>query len=82
MRDRVAIVVDDGIATGATTRVALRATRRRKPARLILAVPVAPPEAIRAMQEEADEIICLDTPDGFMGVGQFYMQFRNCGMPR
>jgi putative phosphoribosyl transferase len=72
---RTAIVVDDGIATGATTKVALRATRLRQPARLVLAVPVAPPQAIEVLSHEADEIICLATPDEFFAVGQFYHQF-------
>ena len=72
---RTAIVVDDGIATGATMKVALRATRWRKPARLVLAVPVAPPHSIEELEAEADEIICLDTPADFFAVGQFYRQF-------
>ena len=72
---RTAIVVDDGIATGATMRVALRATRRRKPARLVLAVPVAPPDTIEELRQEVDEAICLDTPADFFAVGQFYRHF-------
>ena len=72
---RTAIVVDDGVATGATMEVALRATRRRRPAWLVLAVPVAPPDTIAKLQHEADETICLDTPAEFFAVGQFYRQF-------
>ncbi len=72
---RTAIVVDDGIATGATMRVALRATRKRKPARLVLAVPVAPPDTLEELRREADETICLDTPADFFAVGQFYRRF-------
>ena len=72
---RTAILVDDGIATGATMEVALRATRQRKPARLVLAVPVAPPGTIAKLRKEADEIICLDTPEEFFAVGQFYRHF-------
>ena len=56
---RTAIVIDDGIATGATTRAALRATRSRKPKKLILAVPVAPADSLTVMQQEADEFVCL-----------------------
>jgi predicted phosphoribosyltransferase len=57
---RTAIVVDDGIATGATMRAALRATRMRNPKRLVLAVPVAASESIIAMREEADDVVCLE----------------------
>jgi putative phosphoribosyl transferase len=72
---RTAIVVDDGIATGATMKVALRATRRRSPARLVLAVPVASSQAIEELKAEADETICLEMPAEFLAVGQFYRQF-------
>jgi predicted phosphoribosyltransferase len=57
---RVAIVVDDGIATGATTRAALRDTRLRQPQELVLAIPVAPTEALAAMRQEADHVVCLE----------------------
>ncbi|MGO9818841.1 MAG: phosphoribosyltransferase [Acidocella sp.] len=70
-----AIIVDDGIATGATMRAALRAVRRRDPAWLVLAVPVAPPESLRRLEEEADETICLHQPEYFAAVGQFYQDF-------
>lgn len=76
VRGRTAIVVDDGLATGATMRAALRATRRRQPARLVLAVPVAPADAVERMKGEADETICLHSAEGFFGVGQFYRDFR------
>ena len=74
--DRTAVVVDDGIATGATVRVALRAVRRRKPARTVLAVPVAPPDTIEALRSEADEIVCLETPALFGAISAFYADFR------
>lgn len=70
-----AIVVDDGIATGATVRAALRGVRRRNPAKLVLAAPVAPPETVASLQPEADEIVCVATPDPFMAVGAFYRDF-------
>ncbi|HTU53457.1 MAG TPA: phosphoribosyltransferase family protein [Acetobacteraceae bacterium] len=70
-----AILVDDGIATGATMRAALRASRKRKPARLVLAVPVAPPDTIARLGPEADEIVCLAEPRSFLAVGQFYRSF-------
>lgn len=73
---RIAIVIDDGIATGATTRAALRATRARKPKKLILAVPVAPTESLAAMQDEADEVVCLEDHEPFGAIGYFYSDFR------
>jgi putative phosphoribosyl transferase len=70
-----AIVVDDGIATGASMRAALRGVRRKCPKRLVLAVPVAPPEAIEELRGEVDDIVCLLTPTFFHAVGQFYADF-------
>ena len=71
-----AIVVDDGIATGTTVRAALRAVRRRHPARLILAVPVAPRETVLALQEEVDQIVCLEQPHPFHAIGLHYDDFH------
>jgi putative phosphoribosyl transferase len=71
-----AIVVDDGIATGATTRAALRATRMRKPGRLVLAVPVAPTESLAALRGEADDIVCLEDHELFGAIGYYYADFR------
>jgi putative phosphoribosyl transferase len=73
---RTAIVVDDGIATGATTRAALRATRAREPKKLVLAVPVAPTESLMMMREEADEVICLEDYASFGAIGCYYADFR------
>lgn len=73
---RIAIVVDDGIATGATTRAALRATRARKPKKLILAVPVAPTESLAVMRDEADEVVCLEDYEAFDAIGYYYSDFR------
>jgi putative phosphoribosyl transferase len=73
---RTAIVVDDGIATGATMRVALRAVRRRDPAHLALAVPVAPPETLTAFRKEADEVVCLETPVMLGAIGVYYRDFH------
>ena len=72
---RTVILVDDGIATGATMQAALRAAWRRQPARLILAVPVAPADTIKRLAREVDEVVCLDTPPDFEAVGQFYRRF-------
>lgn len=72
---RTAILVDDGIATGATMRAALRATRAGKPERLVLAVPVAPADSLKELASEADAIVCLERPRWFTAVGQFYQRF-------
>jgi len=72
---RTAIVVDDGIATGATMLAAVRATRRRKPARIVLAVPVAPEDTLNALGREVDETVCLHAATDLMAVGQFYRRF-------
>ncbi|MEW6031903.1 MAG: phosphoribosyltransferase [Bacillota bacterium] len=71
-----AIVVDDGIATGATVLAALRGVRAQGPARLVLAVPVAPPDTLERLRAETDEIVCLATPEPFYAVGQFYRHFE------
>jgi len=73
---RTAILVDDGIATGATIRAALRSTRRANPRRLVLAVPVAPPDTVSDLMAEADEVVCLQTPSRFGAIGNFYKDFR------
>jgi putative phosphoribosyl transferase len=73
---RVAIVVDDGLATGATMIAALHALRERHPRRLICAVPVASHEAVDLVRPHCDELVCLSTPPGFHAVGQFYRDFR------
>jgi putative phosphoribosyl transferase len=71
-----AIVVDDGIATGATMRVALEATRRRNPARLVLAAPVAAPDTIAKLRPLADEVVCVDMPEGLGAIGFYYADFH------
>ena len=70
-----AIVIDDGIATGATTRAALRATRIRGPKKLVLAVPVAPTDSIVEMRLEADKVVCLETHGDFGAIGRYYSDF-------
>ena len=73
---RTAIVVDDGLATGATARAALRALKRQGAAKVVLAVPVAPVETLEEMRAEADVVVCLHTPHRFYGVGAFYSDFH------
>jgi len=75
-RGRIAIVVDDGIATGATTRAALRAIRARRPKWLVLATPVAPLDALDLLREEADETVCLEVHAKFGAIGYFYRDFH------
>lgn len=72
---RETIVVDDGIATGATVRAALQVLRRQHPRRLVLAVPVAPPETVEELRREVDAIVCLAAPPNFTSVGRFYQYF-------
>jgi putative phosphoribosyl transferase len=74
-KGKTAIVVDDGIATGATMRAALRAIRRGNPTQLVLAVPVAAPETIAELRSEADEAVCLYQPEWLGAIGMFYRDF-------
>ncbi|MET0657433.1 MAG: phosphoribosyltransferase [Steroidobacteraceae bacterium] len=74
-RGRTVIVVDDGIATGSTVRVALQGLAAGGAARLIVGVPVAPAEPLALLSSDADEIVCLHTPAHFSSVGQFYATF-------
>lgn len=73
---RTAILVDDGIATGATVRAALQSVRKGAPASLVLAVPVAPVEALDPLRAEADEVVCLETPSPFWAISVFYWKFE------
>jgi predicted phosphoribosyltransferase len=75
LADRVVILVDDGLATGATIRAAVAALRQRAVAKIVVAVPVGPPDTCRELEREADEIICLSRPDFFQAVGQYYEDF-------
>ena len=72
---RTAIVVDDGIATGGTVRAALRGIADGKPARLVLAVPVAPADSLAELADDCDEVVCLVTPEPFYAVGAHYRDF-------
>src|SRR6266581_4313696 len=75
LRDRIVILVDDGLATGATMRAAVKALRQRGAAKIVVAVPVGPPDTCREIEQEADETICLSTPPFFQAVGQYYEDF-------
>ena len=72
---RVVILVDDGLATGASMLAAIAALRKKAPARIVVAVPVCPPETLREVEQVADETVALFAPDWFRGVGQFYEDF-------
>lgn len=72
---RCVILVDDGLATGSTMRAAVRALRQQGPGRVVVAVPVAPPETCQVLRQEVDEVICLMTPRAFGGVGRWYEDF-------
>jgi putative phosphoribosyl transferase len=76
IRGRVVIVVDDGIATGATVKATLQSVRLEGPRWLVLAVPVAPPRTIDALRRLCDECVCLHAPPDFVAVGQFYSRFQ------
>jgi predicted phosphoribosyltransferase len=75
LRDRVVILVDDGLATGATMRAAVKALRQREVAKIVVAVPVGPPDTCREVEDETDETVCLSMPDFFQAVGQYYEDF-------
>ncbi len=73
--NRVTIVVDDGVATGSSLKAALGAVRAQGPSKLIAAVAVAPPEAAERLEDTVDELVCLQTPEPFFAVGQFFAEF-------
>ena len=75
VRERVVILVDDGLATGSTMRAAAQALRMLRPARIVVAVPVAPVETCEALRDAADEVLCLRTPEPFHAVGLWYADF-------
>jgi predicted phosphoribosyltransferase len=75
LRNRIVILVDDGLATGATMRAAVKALRQSGAAKIVVAVPVGPPDTCREVKQEADETICLSTPEFFQAVGQYYEDF-------
>jgi predicted phosphoribosyltransferase len=79
LRDRTAILVDDGLATGATMRAAVKALRERGAARIVVAVPVGPADTCQELQQLADETICLTMPVFFQAVGQYYEDFSQTG---
>ena len=75
LRDQQVILVDDGVATGATMRAAVQAARQQRPARIVVAVPVAAPESVALLRREADEVVCPFMPDMLMAIGNWYVDF-------
>ena len=72
---RTVILVDDGLATGATMLAAARAVRTQDPEKIVVAVPVASPEACNEFREQVDEVVCAETPENFQAVGVWYKDF-------
>lgn len=79
LANRCVILVDDGLATGATMRAAVAAVRQEKPARLVVAVPVAPPDTVEMLREQVDEMVCLAEPEPFVAIGVWYVDFSQVG---
>lgn len=75
LKDKIVILVDDGIATGASMRVAIHAAKAQKAKKIILAIPVAAPESLDEIRKEVDEVHCLSSPSDFAAVGMFYRDF-------
>ena len=75
IRDRIVILVDDGLATGSTMRAAIGVLKHQQPQRLIIAVPVAPIDTCNELRAEVDEMVCLMTPKHFSGIGRWYEDF-------
>src|SRR2546422_1051280 len=75
LRDKIVILVDDGLATGATMRAAVKALQQRGAAKIVVAVPVGPPDTCREFEDEADEVVCASEPEFFQAVGQYYEDF-------
>ena len=75
IRGRTVILIDDGLATGATMRAAVKALRQRGAAKIVVAVPVGPPDTCKEFEDEADEVVCASAPEFFQAVGQYYEDF-------
>lgn len=76
LRDRIVILVDDGIATGSTMEAALLALRQLRPAKIVVAVPVAPPSSLASLRSLADEVVCITVPESLYAISQFYEDFN------
>jgi putative phosphoribosyl transferase len=79
LKNRCVILVDDGLATGATMRAAVNAVRQDSPARLVIAVPVAPADTVEMLSSRVDDLVCLAMPDYFRAIGIWYVDFSQVG---
>jgi predicted phosphoribosyltransferase len=75
LKDKIVIVVDDGVATGATLRAAILSIKRKEPKLIVVAVPVGPSDTIKQLEKDADRVVCLYVPEPFFAIGQFYQNF-------
>jgi putative phosphoribosyl transferase len=75
LEGRVVIIVDDGIATGSSVGAAVMSVKKRKPKEIVVAVPVAPADAVETLSEEGAKVVCLETPRSFLAIGEFYRDF-------
>ena len=75
MKNKIVIITDDGIATGSTIRVSIQLIKQQKPKKIIIAVPVGPPDTIAMLKKEVDEVVCLEQPEAFLAIGAFYAEF-------
>ncbi|MCS7135748.1 MAG: phosphoribosyltransferase [Nitrososphaerota archaeon] len=76
IKDKIVILVDDGLATGATMRAAINYVKKFGPKAIVVAVPVAPPDVVKSLRREVDRVVCLSTPEPFYAIGQFYEEFE------
>lgn len=76
LKDKIVILVDDGVAMGHTMSAAIDFVRKEKPKKMVVAIPVGSAEAVAVLKRKADEVICLSIPESFMAIGQFYQQFE------
>ena len=76
LQNRIVVIVDDGIATGYTIRAAVQSVKTKGPSKIVLAVPVAPRDAIEELRSEVDQVVCLSTPEIFYAIGEFYENFE------
>jgi len=75
VRGKIVILVDDGIATGASLTAGVHAVRQMQPAAIVIAAPVAPRSTVKRLRHEVDDVVCVETPERFYGVGRFYHDF-------
>jgi putative phosphoribosyl transferase len=75
LRAKCVMLIDDGLATGATMRSAVQAVRAQKPSQIVIAVPIAPENTVDLLRDEADEVVCLATPEPFVAIGRWYLEF-------